>query len=116
VAKKEIQVPFDQNDNMLNYVSSGAQYAAPKWKANKPFWTTLVFKAITKGRTAVRGVFTEEGTGRHYYMFLTDLNITVPLLSEGKLEGKFQVRKQGANYGVFLLDSSPLEKLAMQAD
>ena len=117
--KKEIKVPFDKNGNMLNYAPTDGYYGVKsdvEWRDNKPFLATLVFKHITKGRSAVRGIFEEEGTGHQYTMFLTELQETIPLLEFGKITSKFRVVKRGANYGVVPIETSPMEQLALAAE
>lgn len=113
--KSKILVPFDANGNMLNYPGTGHN-APAEWRENKPFGATISFKRITKGRSAVRGVFENVSTGAEYTMFLTELVETIPLMQEGEFTGKFRFVKRGANYGLVPLNVNPLESLALAAE
>jgi len=113
--KKKIRVPFDARGNMKSWVFVEDD-PLTTWKENKPFYTTLVFKKIVKGRRRVNGVFYEEGTGRDYPMFMAEFEEVIPKLVLGKITTKFTVVKRGANYGVVPHEITALEQLALQAE
>ena len=112
---KKILIPFAANGNMLCYAREGDRVVA-EWRENKPFFATIAFQRITKGRSAVRGVFRDASSGAEYTMFLTELVETIPLLQGGEYTAKFRFVKRGANFGLVPIDTNPLEFLAAAAD
>ncbi len=113
--RSEILVPFTIGGDMLCYARHGDR-AVAEWRENRPFVATIAFRRITKGRSAVRGVFQDLSSGAEYTMFMTELVETIPLLQSGEYTGKFRFVKRGANFGLVPIDCNPLEFLAAAAD
>lgn len=109
------KIPFDKHGNQLVWVKNETE-ASIEWRDNTPFWTTLVYDGITTGRSAVRGNFKVKETGASVNMFLTEFSAIISKLNAGEVTGRFHFEKRGANYGIVMLETTPLEQLAIQAD
>lgn len=92
------QVPFDENGNMLGYISPwGAKNV--EMRDNVEFEATLSHTGVFRGRSAATFYWKDEN-GVTYPMFLNVMSKSVPLIVDGKLSGKFVVIKRGQNYSV----------------
>ena len=101
-------VPFDRNGNQLHYPEGqwvDGQYAQCRMFPNHPFEDTLTFDSYSRGRSAAYFHMTRsDGTG--VVVFMTDFCDMVPHLVNGKITGRFQHIKRGANYGTTLLEAA----------
>jgi len=87
----------------LKYLGYG--HSTMEWEDNYIFETTLKFINFSKGRSSVKAHFVSIDTGCEFEMFLSDFEELVKAnRSFSKLKGYFCFRKQGANYGVVLLE------------
>jgi hypothetical protein len=100
MSKKAYQIPFDKNDEMMNYPES---WENPIWKDNYEWEDELKYESYGRGRSAAYMIFVSTQTNKTYTMFLTDFDSIVSLLSGGALKGTFTFQKRGQNYGVRLV-------------
>ncbi|WP_155375787.1 hypothetical protein [Catellatospora vulcania] len=109
--------PVDDQGNLEHYPSrihvwgkvehDGGQL----WSdANEPFAATLTLVSGNRGRSAAYFLW-RDGAGRTYPMFMSDLVdvLMVKLVDRGVVNGRWQVRKRGQNYGLALAPTEPAD-------
>jgi len=80
-----------------------AKTIAPTMIENIPFEDELTYKTYYRGRSAAGAEFTNS-LGQIFIVFMTDLDKWIPIMTEGKIKGKFIYCKRGMNYGIKLFD------------
>jgi len=102
------KIPFEKSTgNMLNYVDT---YLTVRdsiiWKSNYVFNAELKIVDYYKGRSAVNIILKDTTFGIQYHMFISDFINMVKnrTIKSGKIQGCWTFRKQGQNFGVYLLD------------
>ena len=69
------------------------------------FEDILTFMYFSRGRSSVKAHFTSTSNGNQYEMFIKDLEgLIISEYTINALEGRFCFRKQGANFGVVLIE------------
>lgn len=100
------KVPFlvESPGNMLSYADPDTNNKHIIWKDDYIFEDTLTFVDYYKGRSAVHFIF-EDKNKKSYNMFLSDFTNLIKdrILTCGKIHGVWTFRKQGQNYGIYLL-------------
>lgn len=104
-------IPFSGN-KMLEYVDPLAEQDAVRrgapiaWIENAPFEETLTYDGYWTGRSAIRFQFRGAETGRIFSMGIAALDKIAKRMSNGVVFGRWEFRKQGANYGVVPCEAS----------
>lgn len=93
------EIPFDENGNQLDYAW---HMKGVFWKQNFEFQDELTYKSYGRGRSSATFCF-ERITGEKVNVFMSDMDIFVPHLRNGKISGKFTFVKKGQNYGCRLI-------------
>lgn len=78
-----------------------------EWRDNVVFEDTVTFDHISHGRSSVTmEVKSSKTPGLTYSIFLSDVQLIIPLMDRGVYKGKFTYCKRGQNYATMpLLDS-----------
>lgn len=101
VSKKgQYQIPFDKEGNQLNYDCD--YYYGHKLVDNYEFEDVLTYVGYGKGRSSVVFTFVRT-TGPTVSVFISDMNVWIPRMVNGTIEGTFTFRKNGANFGCCLV-------------
>ncbi|KZM72183.1 hypothetical protein [Nocardia terpenica] len=95
-----VTYPVAADGNMRAYVSAWDRDI--EWRENTPFTATLRVFDLTRGRSSIKYLFTDDSTGRQWEMFATDMLelLTSRTIDRGQIHGRWQVVKRGANYGL----------------
>lgn len=102
MAKKQYQIPFDEDGEMMSYPDS---YKKITWKDNFEFEATLEYAGYERGRSSTILIFRDIKTDKEYSMFMSDFDHVVPYLKDGFLYNKrFTFTKKGQNYGLKMID------------
>lgn len=99
---KKIQVPFDEDGNLLVYPQ---EWRIDKWVDNFEFEAIMEVATYTRGRSAARFVLKDTETGVIYETFMKEFLRIVQSkkIDKGIIEkSKWTFCKRGQNYGVML--------------
>lgn len=128
MAKKNLCIPFDSEDNLLGYSyyglfgdqeqkcldegkfehyseRNGVWRLREVFKPNFVFNDTLMFERFSRGCSSVKAHFISNITNKKYEMFITDLQdaILANRFNNQQIVGKFTFTQRGQNYGVKLV-------------
>jgi hypothetical protein len=106
-----MQIPFDQNGNMLTYVNrdgksfSGGYIEEVVWKENYEFADTFHITNYVRGRSSIAFELISCGDGKRYYMFVSDFveMVQSSVVEKGVVSGTWTFCKKGCNYGMKLV-------------
>lgn len=98
-------------DGEVRYVSAydengkhiGSKAEPITYIENLPWKDTLTYDGYYRGRSAAGATFRND-LGQRFTVFMTDFDKFIPLMVNGKIEGKFIYCKRGSNYGVTFYD------------
>lgn len=94
----------------LQHYVKGGQRDAFDWLPNDPFRATLQISGMKSGYSAKYvTLVSPAGDGREFPMFVVDLIdavATLPVIRNGIMDGRWWVRKRGANYGLAIASMS----------
>lgn len=110
-------VPFFKG-NMYRSARDLKWYCRPHeidWREAKSFIAKLKFDDFSFGTSARLVELRHDVTCERYIMQLRHWKQHIPKLVDGKLFGKFIFKKGGQYWNVELVDSSPIEQLALAA-
>ena len=97
-----MKVPFATHYNgyslMLSYPETWRQDF--KWFDLEPFDSEMVIEDYERGRSAARFIARDTESDIRYPVFLTDMMDLIPLMVNGRVSGKWEAKKRGANYGI----------------
>jgi hypothetical protein len=112
--KPKLQIPFDDHGNQLRRGGGNYRHAVDHngkrvtnvvWKDNHTFVATMTFGAFVKGGAAASYIRMTDQQGRHYNMFLRELEKAIHHINNGTLSGKFTFCRIGISFGVKFLES-----------
>jgi hypothetical protein len=70
-------------------------------REDKPFYAVMTYTGFERGRSAAYTMWKDQD-GNTYPMFLAELHVILPLLSQGSIATMWRVTKRGQNFGIKL--------------
>lgn len=98
-------IPFDEEGNQLGYWNTNWTWVKVNWTPNFTFQDELTYKTYERGRSSAIFKMTRI-TGVTVDIFMSDADILIPKMRNGKIAGLFTFVKKGTNYGCKLIEEA----------
>lgn len=103
--KEGLQIPFYNSGSREGNMAGYPDYATTS-KPNYIFTDSLKYVGYSRGRSSIKAIF-QNDKGNKFEMFMVDFDLMLKSIGLPKLvTGRWAFRKQGMNYGIFLIDEN----------
>jgi len=109
--KKAWKIPVRKNGSVMEYAGEGIYVPHDTLPADSTFDLNVRVEGFSRGRSAVTVYLVDELSGGRYPMKVSEFlkMVEATTLKKGRVNGRFGVVKQGANYSMSYLGSIPEE-------
>lgn len=99
----DYKIPFDEKGNQLGHWDKRWTWVKVDWIQNFSFQDELTYSTYERGRSSAIFKMVRLN-GKTVDVFMSDADVLIPKMRNGKVAGLFTFVKKGTNYGCKLLE------------